>query len=91
MASSGTSFAQTLFALIPQNWKVITMPTLAELQKDVTGEPTVASRTNPEILVSDIRNRMRSTEIIDRKLQDALLSRGGAARSIRPASLQTKR
>jgi hypothetical protein len=68
------------------------MPTLAELQKDVTGEPTVASRTaNPEILVSDIRNRMRSTEIIDRKLQEALFSRGGAARPVRPASLQTKR
>jgi hypothetical protein len=55
------------------------MPTLAELRKQNITESFSTSRTsNPEVLVSDIRNRMRSTEIIERKLQAALFSRGSA-------------
>ena len=63
------------------------MPTLAELRNKTLAEPFVTSRaTNPEILVSDVRNRMRSSEIIERKLQAALLSRGSAERpgTLRP-------
>ena len=55
------------------------MPTLADLRKQSSAESFSTSRTsNPEVLVSDIRNRMRSTEIIERKLQAALFSRGRA-------------
>ena len=55
------------------------MPTLAELRKQTIADSFSPSRTtNPEVLVSDIRNRMRSTEIIERKLQAALFSRGSA-------------
>jgi hypothetical protein len=61
------------------------MPTLADLRKQTAAEPFTTSRTsNPEVLVSDIRNQMRSSEIIERKLQAALLSRGGE----RPATLR---
>jgi hypothetical protein len=58
------------------------MPTLAQLRKQIAPEASAISRgSNAEILVSDSRNRMRSTEIIERKLQAALFSRGSAARS----------
>jgi hypothetical protein len=58
------------------------MPTLAQLRKQSGMESAAISRgSNSDILISDSRNRMRSTEIIERKLQAALLSRGNAARS----------
>ena len=58
------------------------MPTLADLRKHTLTESFSTARTaNPEVLVSDTRNRMRSTEIIERKLQAALCSRGSAEHS----------
>jgi hypothetical protein len=57
------------------------MPTLAQLRKQSGTEAVDNSRSsNSDVLISDSRNRMRSTEIIERKLQAALLSRGSALR-----------
>jgi hypothetical protein len=58
------------------------MPTLAQLRKQAAPEASAISRgASAEVLVSDSRNRMRSTEIIERKLQAALLSRSSTAPS----------
>lgn len=55
------------------------MPTLADLRERADTEPIVLPRNNnQEVLVADARNRMRSTEFIERKLQAALVTRGPA-------------
>jgi hypothetical protein len=55
------------------------MPTLADLRERADTAPVVPPRNNNrEVLVADARNRMRSTEFIERKLQAALVTRGHA-------------
>lgn len=52
------------------------MPTLADLRERTGTNVSRPLRTsNRECLVADARNRMRSTEFIERKLQSALLVR----------------
>lgn len=59
------------------------MPTLAQLRKQTgTGAAAISRSSNSDVLISDSRNRVRSTEIIERKLQAALFSR----RSVRSGS-----
>jgi hypothetical protein len=58
------------------------MPTLAQLRKNSAPDAATESRSNArETLISDIRSQVRSTEIIERKLQAALdVSRGSSFR-----------
>src|SRR4051794_19298220 len=74
----GTSFALWIAS---HRKGAVGMPTLAQLQNNTVNQtPAPETRfSSEEVLISDTRNRMRSADIIERKLQAALEVPRGAS------------